>query len=1072
MGEAHQNEAEARSGWRGRARALGHSLLRDPITRRRAWIVVAALLVGSYAVGVFGYVLATPEIGIRCAFSPVVNRFFPEFLYPRQQEPLAEGDIIVQVGGQSVENWSQLLRKMLLLHSEDPETVDGLTADDLSADRVPQTHTFLKLDGQQLVRVVYCRAGEEGTRTAWCRLGRSPIETLAPSVLWFFLKIGLFAVGAIVFWKRPEDRSAAQFFWLCIVSFGAYMGGFHWSRIVTQPVLILGFMVCVVLLPAVTLHFYLVFPRAKSLLMRCPRSVMLVVYGPAVVFLILLLTGYMNARLLDEGGIGLFARIQTSPGTASNVRVLELMLLEIYAYIAIAALWYLLSVACLVHSFRTAVTPVERNQVKWILVGLGLALVPISYALYLAFFQQTRFGGGAATWPMFTASACVTIAYTISITRYRLMQLDQIVSSGAVYFLISTGAGLFKYGVVFLGLFVVGSNIGDGPSWGQVLAVSTTALLLVVILDLARGRFQLALDRHFRREKHQLDRTLQRMSQAIEQLVDPPTLAHRLLHTTAEMLCAPGGAVYLRQGEPPLYCLTEAIGPAPELPELTSGCPLVEALRIHGTVGPQTPAGVPAQRQLHLLNGTVAQALTHEGQMLGLLLLGPRPDSAYTREDMQLLAAFAQITVLALVSAEGHRTIEGLNRDLKTKVEKIAEQQRRILALQSQLQLRQADKETRRQGDKEKESKHAEGMTSVGSSSASLSPCLPVSLSSGPEGIIGSSPQVHHLLSLVHRVAPSEATVLLRGESGSGKGVLARLVHERSPRASKPFVKVHCAALSAGLLESELFGHVKGAFTNAIRDKVGRFESANGGTLFFDEIGDISLEVQTKLLRVLEEMTFERVGSSESMQVDVRLIAATHRNLEKMIEEGRFREDLFFRLSVLPITVPPLRERSEDIPELAMHFLRLYGQRAGKQVTMDDDALAMLKAFPWPGNVRQLENVIERAVIIATGGTITLDELPDEVKAGPQSTDFRSPNGEEAGDANGNGFTAGRHAEGMDLPELAAAMQAERAERERREREQLVRALAAAGGNKAVAARALGLARSTLVSRLKKFGLS
>ncbi len=559
------------------------------------------------------------------------------------------------------------------------------------------------------------------------------------------------------------------------------------------------------------------------------------------------------------------------------------------------------------------------------------------------------------------------------------------------------------------------------------------------------------------------------MSQAIEQLVDPPALARRLLHTTAEMLSAPAGAVYLRQGEPPVYCLTEPIGPAPKLPELSSGCPLVEALRIHGTIGPQTPAGVPAQRQLHLLKGTVAQALSHEGQMLGLLLLGPRPDSAYTREDMQLLAAFAQITVLALVSAEGHRTIEALNRDLKTKIEKIAEQQRRILALQSQLQLRQGDKETRRQGDKEKESKQEER---EGSTSVSLSPCLPVSLSSDSEGIIGASPQVQHLLSLVKRVAPTEVTVLLRGESGTGKGVLARVLHEHSLRASKPFVKVHCAALSAGLLESELFGHVKGAFTNAIRDKIGRFESANGGTLFFDEIGDISLEVQTKLLRVLEEMTFERVGSSESMQVDVRIIAATHRNLEKMIEEGRFREDLFFRLSVLPITVPPLRERAEDIPELVMHFLRLYGQRAGKQVTMDDDALAMLKAFAWPGNVRQLENVIERAVIIAAGGTITLDELPDEVKAGSQSTDFRAPNGEEPSDANGNGVTAGWHAEGMDLPELAAAMQAERAERERREREQLVRALAAAGGNKAVAARALGLARSTLVSRLKKFGLS
>jgi transcriptional regulator with GAF, ATPase, and Fis domain len=1058
---ADQESTASQSGWKRRLREFGRSLMREPIARRRAWIIVAAFLVGSYALGVLGYVLATPEIGVRCAFTPIVNYFYPEFLYPPGQEPLREGDVIVEVGGQPVENWSQLLRKMILLNTDEPETVKGLSAQDVRAGRVSSNHTFVSLDGHRLVRVVYHRPGEQGSQTVWCRLGRSPLETLVPSILWFFLKIGLFAVGAIVFWKRPEDRPAAQFFWLCIVSFGAYMGGYHWSRIVTQPVLILIFMMCAVMLPAVTLHFYLVFPRAKGFLQRFPRGALLAVYGPAVFFLVLLLFSYLYANLLAEGGGGLLPGIYSSASAAGNERVLEVMLQEIYVYFAVAALWYLFSVACLVHSFLTALTPVERNQVKWILIGVAAASGPIGYTLYLAFWEQSRFGGGAGTWPMFAASACVTIAYTISITRYRLMQLDQIISSGAIYFLISTGAGLFYYGVVFLGLLVVGSNL---TSLGQVLVVASTVLILVVVSDLVRGRFQRALDRHFRREKHQLDRTLQRMSQAIEKLVDPPALARRLLHTTAEMLSAPSGAVYLRQGEPQLYCLTEAIGPAPELTELSSGCPLVEALRTHGTIGPQTPAGVPALRQLHLLRGTVAQALAHEGQLLGLLLLGPRQDSAYSREDMQLLAAFAQITVLALVSAEGYRTIEGLNRDLKEKVEKIAEQQRRILALQSQLS-RKAEVRSQGSGVRGQESGIRSQVSGAGEGKDHAAASLTLDsrlLTPDSDAIIGSSTQVQQLLTLVKRVAPSEATVLLRGESGTGKGVLARLVHEHSPRAGKPFIKVHCAALSAGLLESELFGHVKGAFTSAIRDKVGRFESANGGTLFFDEIGDISLEVQTKLLRVLEEMTFERVGSSEPMQVDVRIIAATHRNLEKMIEDGRFREDLFFRLSVLPITVPPLRERGEDIPELVAHFLRLYGQRAGKQVAMDDDALMVLKSFPWPGNVRQLENVIERAVIIAERATIGVDELPDDVKT---AIEIESPSPTSDG-RNGDGPS------GVSLPELASVIQAERAERERREREQLVRALAAAGGNKAVAARALGLARSTLVSKLKKFGLS
>src|SRR5262249_2776206 len=206
-----------------------------------------------------------------------------------------------------------------------------------------------------------------------------------------------------------------------------------------------------------------------------------------------------------------------------------------------------------------------------------------------------------------------------------------------------------------------------------------------------------------------------------------------------------------------------------------------------------------------------------------------------------------------------------------------------------------------------------------------------------PHGLVGSSPQVQHLWHLIKRVASSSSAVLLRGESGTGKELLARAIHESSPRAGKPFVKVHCAALSPGLLESELFGHVKGAFTSAIRDKVGRFESADGGTLFLDEIGDISLEVQTKLLRVLEEMTFERVGSSDPVHVDVRIIAATHRDLEAMIAQGTFREDLYFRLNVFPITLPPLRERVEDVPELALHFLRLYAQKAGKAIGGLDD---------------------------------------------------------------------------------------------------------------------------------------
>ena len=852
-------------------------------------------------------------------------------------------------------------------------------------------------------------------------------------MLWLLLKIGLFSVGVLVYWNRPSDGAAAQFFVLCVVSLGAFVGGYHWARIVTQPVLLVVFMACAMLLPPVTLHFYLVFPRPKRVLARRPRWVLTLLYGPAVAFLLLMLWAYLRLRWLYPSGAS------DSPYPDAVDRALIEILWEIYLYFPVAGLWYLASIVALVHSFFAASNAVERNQVKCILIGAAVALAPIGYSFYLAFFEKEKFGGGAATWPMFAASVCLTVAFAVSITRYRLMQLDQLLSSGMVYFLLSFLAGLVYYALAFLALFLVNSRGGEVPSLTQALLVSGTALLLLTALDLVRGRLKSVLDRHFRREKHQLDRTWRRMSEAIEQLVDSPTLARRLLQTSAELLGTAGGAVYLRQGDPPLYRLTHALGPAPELTELSPGCPLIEAVREQGSATAHLrPASDPARRQLLFLKGETALGLLHEGDLLGLLVLGPKEAGAYTPEDLNLLTAFVQITALALVSTEGHRTIDGLNRELQAKVEKIAEQHRRIAALQSQLAGRKAP-------------------------DAAAEVAAPVAA----DGLVGSSPQVRQLLHLVRKVAATPSAVLLRGESGTGKGLLARAIHDNSPRAGKPFIKVHCSDLAPSLLESELFGHVKGAFTNAIRDKEGRFEAADGGTLFLDEIGDVAPEVQIKLLRVLQEMTFERVGSSEPVKVDVRVVAATHRDLEALIREGRFREDLYYRLNVLPVVVPPLRERAEDVPELTLHFLRFYGLRAGKpDLQIDDDALALLKGHPWPGNVRQLENAIEHAVAFAEGTVVTVADLPPEVRITAEAAE---ENDAERIKRLDGAFTLAPSA--YDGRGPASLFRDEQAERERRERELLVRALAAADGNKAEAARALGVARSTLLSRLKRLGL-
>jgi formate hydrogenlyase transcriptional activator len=262
--------------------------------------------------------------------------------------------------------------------------------------------------------------------------------------------------------------------------------------------------------------------------------------------------------------------------------------------------------------------------------------------------------------------------------------------------------------------------------------------------------------------------------------------------------------------------------------------------------------------------------------------------------------------------------------------------------------------------------------------------------------IIGNSASLRRVLKGVGTVAPTDSTVLIYGETGTGKELIARAIHDLSPRSSKPFVKLNCAAIPTGLLESELFGHEKGAFTGAIAQRIGRFEVADGGTIFLDEIGEIPLELQTKLLRVLQEREFERLGSSRTLRTNARLIAATNRDLEAMVAEQKFRADLFFRLNVFPVQVPPLRERQGDIPLLVRHFTQQFSRRMKKVMeTIPSATMDALSRYHWPGNIRELQNVIERAVIISAGPVLSVDVTdlkfpkavpPAEKPASPKST--------------------------------------------------------------------------------------
>ena len=313
----------------------------------------------------------------------------------------------------------------------------------------------------------------------------------------------------------------------------------------------------------------------------------------------------------------------------------------------------------------------------------------------------------------------------------------------------------------------------------------------------------------------------------------------------------------------------------------------------------------------------------------------------------------------------------------------------------------------------------------------------------GFESIIGRSAPLLYVLETAARAAQSEATVLIRGETGTGKELLAKGIHFNSNRREKPFVTINCGAIPRELLESELFGHLKGSFTGAVAHKKGKVETADGGTVFLDEIGDVPLELQVKLLRLVQEREIEKVGEGQPIKVDVRIIAATHRNLQAMIEDGAFREDLYYRLNVIPLEIPPLRERVEDIPELVVHFFTRASQRHGREdLALPEALMPYFCAHRWPGNVRELENVVERLVVLTRGSAVSLEDLPEGLRRARPALESLH----------------------LDLPPYGINLEAV-------EKELILRALQKCDWNQTHAAQYLGLSRKTLIYRMEKYEL-
>lgn len=1016
----------------------------DPIKTKHKWPLAAAgVAVLIYSITVLGFVAKTRDLGLRCLLASDaqvdqqsdeektgirIARVMPYL--ETNATPPRTGDTLLKIAGKRVRTFTEFTQTLADLSTTDNPAGAYLPGGaDPNEDR-GQLQSIAVIEKDRWIDIEFQRPEETGrSYKAFLKEQSLPLGALSLSLIWFVLHLGIFVVGAMAFWKQPQDSTSRMFFAMCIVTVAAFVGGYHWWVIAARLWLNIPFTICAMLVPVVTLHFFLVFPHRKTWFAANPLKVLLAIYT-----LPLLATIGMVSLLCHSAWM--HAHPASYPAS-DLLRTLATIQSSVYGYLAIAGIYFAATLAAIYESYRDTKNTAEHNQVKWIFRAAAASTIPVGYTLLLAYFNEIDFALGHARIPMFLASLLFMMAYAVGIVRYKLMLVDQVLSRGMLYLVLS-----FSVLIVYSLAITLSSLLGlarDTRFLQQAISVTPIVLVSVILLGWIRDRVQTTLDRRFYREKYQLDKVLKGMNQAVAHLVDPATLGRQMLESCRDVLHVNNAAIYLKDSSgDDAFELIAAEGDLMSPARLAAN-PEISAALLNSTSLQRTTASnreqrSPVQSMLRDLNVNLIHGLEMDGDLAGIVLLGSkRNGDPYTAEDLTFLTALGQI--MTLHSSKVHFEITRLNEELARKVEQVTEQQHQLSILQSEI---------------------------MGTRIAQ-----PVN---GEETfrndlIRGDSPAIHRVLETVKKVAHSESSVLIRGESGTGKELLAQTIHRNSPRRSGPMVRVHCAALSPGLLESELFGHAKGAFTGAHRDKEGRFEMAHGGTLFLDEIGDISLETQVKLLRVLQERSFEPVGGTRTIHVDVRLVTATHQDLEKLILEDRFREDLYYRLNVISITLPPLRDRLEDIFELARFFLNRSALRMGKRIShVDDDAVVILKSYPWPGNIRELENVMERAVVLTDGEVINVTDLPHEI-VNPSRSQLmlgKSRSHEVAGQRN---ITATRGTGMTEPDEPFVSSEAEGIA----EQERLLNALKRSDGNKAGAARLLGIPRSTFYSRLKKY---
>ncbi|MDB5388351.1 MAG: zraR 8 [Planctomycetaceae bacterium] len=1026
-----------------------------------------------YSLLVLGFAATAPDLGLRFLLvdegspaGPTVRTVMPTMRSDGEFRPEV-GDELIGLGGPGTDSRQARFSQPILsflhfcnalnsLRGETPFVGGKLQADVMPSTLGDKIPTFVEketgnwLDRERWVEARFRRAADGTEHKTWLEIQSLSTGELFLPLLWFLLELGIFTVGAVAFWTRPFDRAARVFFAMCLVTMGAFVGGYHWWIIAGTPLLNIPFAICAILAPAVTLHFFLIFPYPKGPIATRPQITLIFLYTPPVIAILVLVSLLCYCSWL----------FQFEAATSDQFRY-TLMILRncVYGYLIIAALYFVGSLFALYRSFFAPRNTLEQQQVFWILWAGVISTVPVGYTFYLAQFDRVAFAIGKGSLPMFSASLLFMMAYAIGIARYKLMLVDQFFSRETTYF-VATAVATVTYSALGA-IATLTAMLQYRSSHWQAIVISTLLMVALFLLNWLRGRAQRLIDRRFFREKYQLDKALKQMNQMAGQLLEPPAVAERMLASCRDVLLVGRAALYFLDADRQRFRLVAAEGERnvptefAALPALLAALQKVPSLQ-RNALGPEDE-GPLIEQVLRDLKADLLQALEVDGVVEGVVLLGEKRNGTdYSAEDLTFLTAMGQVAGVAMHSAKVHQVVGQLNAELQMKVEKISEQQRQIAMLQSEIV-------------------------------AAHTLIIPVKAPEPPgehtagtfrcDQIRGSSPAIVRLLETVRKVANSDSSVLIRGESGTGKELLAEAIHLNSARKQGPLVKVHCGALSSSLLESELFGHVKGSFTGAQSNRQGRFELANGGTLFLDEIGDISLETQIKLLRVLQEREFEPVGGVRTIQVDVRLITATHQNLERLISEGKFREDLFYRLNVITITPPPLRERSEDIIELAMYFMTRAAQKLNKPINqIEGAALDRLRNYPWPGNIRELENSIERAVVLTEGDRITVQDLPMAVLTGHASnlsSGSRVKNKRRSVFLNSLTTTTSTaeplnsQSPGETLSDADAKLV-----EANHERAELIAALQQCQGNKAEAARLLGLPRSTFFSRLKKHSLS